>query len=557
MSAERVCALDVEQLTALFGRKGLTMNKPNQGKKAVLYARKSTESEDKQVQSIDDQIRIMKEVAKDEGLRIVDVLSESKSAKAPGVRPVFKQMMCDIEDGKYDVILAWDTSRLSRNPKDGGDLQWLLDSGVLSGIRTHEKWYRDNDELLFTIENSMNSRFIKELKAKVARGMTSKADKGDYPGMAPVGYANDRIERKIVKDPIMFDRVAELWRKALTGIYTVSELTRIADKELAIRTTQTKRKGGTPLCHTAIHNLLTNPFYAGKFRWGGKIYNGNHPPMISESQFEQIQRILEPTKHCTRPKTEPYQFLLRGLIRCSECGYAIVTERKFKDLKDGTTREYHYCHCSGRKRGVKCKNHEIYIREEGLVKQIKDELCRYTIDEDFYRIAIEALAEEDEIEVAKQNEKIANINKRIADKTNELNNLRRAVYKGIIDDHAFFLVEQESIKEEIDKLEVDRDKIKTAANNWRDKANDIFMFARYAKEDFDGDDWERKRAVIKRLGADLRFDGRTIQFTPVKYLVPITETYPELKEQFELARTDSQQMKKDLKEDLISRWCWK
>ena len=80
----------------------------------------------------------------------------------------------------------------------------------------------------------------------------------------------------------------------------------------------------------------------------------------------------------------------------------------------------------------------------------------------------------------------------------------------------------------------------------------IFMFARYAKEDFDGDDWERKRAVIKRLGVDLRFNGRTIQFTPVKYLVPIEKQYPELKEQFELARTDSKQMKKDLKEDLIS-----
>ncbi len=521
--------------------------------KAVLYARKSTESEDRQVQSIDDQIRIMKEVARDEGLQIIEVLSESKSAKAPGVRPVFKQMMRDIEDGKYDVILAWDTSRLSRNPKDGGDLQWLLDSGVLAGIRTHEKWYRDNDELLFTIENSMNSRFIKELKVKVTRGMDSKASKGDYPGMAPVGYINDRLARKIIKDPIMFDRVAELWRKALTGTYTVAELTRIADEELMIRTTQTKKRGGVPLCHNGVRSLLKNPFYMGKFKWGGKIYSGNHPPMISESQFEQMQKVLDP-KHATRPKTEPYQFLLRGLIRCSECGYAIVTERKFKDLKDGTTREYHYCHCSGRKRGVKCKNHEIYIREEDLIKQIKDELCRYTIDEDFYRIAIEALAEEDEIEVAKQNEKIANINKRIADKTNELNNLRRAVYKGIIDDHAFFLVEQESIKKEIDKLEVYRDKIKTAANNWRDKANDIFMFARYAKEDFDSDDWERKRAVIKRLGADLRFDGRTIQFTPVKYLVPIAETYPELKQQFELARTDSQQMKKDLKEGLISEW---
>ncbi len=61
------------------------------------------------------------------------------------------------------------------------------------------------------------------------------------------------------------------------------------------------------------------------------------------------------------------------------------------------------------------------------------------------------------------------------------------------------------------------------------------MLARYAKEDFNSDDWERKKAVIKRLGADLKLSNRTIQFTSVKYLVPIAGNYPELKEQFKLA----------------------
>ncbi len=74
------------------------------------------------------------------------------------------------------------------------------------------------------------------------------------------------------------------------------------------------------------------------------------------------------------------------------------------------------------------------------------------------------------------------------------------------------------------------------------------------KEDFDSDDLERKRVVIKRLGVDLKLSHRTIQFTPVKYLVPVAEKYPELKQQFELARTDSEQMKKGLKEGLISQW---
>ena len=116
----------------------------------------------------------------------------------------------------------------------------------------------------------------------------------------------------------------------------------------------------------------------------------------------------------------------------------------------------------------------------------------------------------------------------------------------------FFLTEQEEIKKEIDKSEVDCEKVKTTANDWREKANDIFMFARYAKEDFDSDDLGRKRAVIKRLGVNLKLSHRTIQFAPVKYLVPVAEKYPELKEQFELARTDSEQMKKGLKEGLIS-----
>ena len=58
--------------------------KNSQKQKSALYARKSTESEDKQVQSIDDQIRIMKDIAQDEGLDIVEILIESKSSRRKG-----------------------------------------------------------------------------------------------------------------------------------------------------------------------------------------------------------------------------------------------------------------------------------------------------------------------------------------------------------------------------------------------------------------------------------------------------------------------------------------
>ena len=523
-------------------------------KKAVLYARKSNQSEDKQVQSIDDQIRAMKDIAKNEDIIIIEILKESKSAKEPDARPVFNQMVNGIINKKYDYILTWDTSRLSRNPIDGSRLQWMLDKGILSGIRTHEKWYHDDDDLLLSIENSMNTRFLKDLSAKVSRGMDSKADKGDFPGQPPVGYLNDRLNKIIIPDPIMFDRVSKLWQKALTGTYSVSELTRIAKDELMIRTPQTKRRGGTPLCHNGIRNLLMNPFYAGKLRWDGKIYNGNHPAMISYTQFEQVQRMLNP-KHSSRPQKDPYDFILRGMLTCAECGYAIVTEKKNKKLSDGTIKEYRYCHCCGKNPKARCSHRSTYVPETELLKQIKDELCKYTIDEDFYKLAIEALAEEDAMEVTKQEEKIAAINKQIADKNNELTALRRSVYTGLITDNAFFLAEQEDLSKQIARLEEDRNNVVTASNNWKNKATDIFMFARYAKEDFDSDDWERKRTVIKTLGADLKLSGRTIIFTPVKYLIPVAKNHAILEAKKEAARTAPEQMKKGLKEDLISQWC--
>ena len=529
-------------------------NEDKIGLKAVLYARKSTESEDKQIQSIDDQIRIMKQIAKDEGIKNLVILKESKSAKAPGVRTVFEQMMADISKGEYNCVFTWDTSRLSRNPIDGARLQWMLNEGVLKGIRTHEKWYRDDDDLLLTIENTMNGRFIKELRAKVTRGLTSKAEKGDYPCTPPVGFDNDRINHKIVADPVMFDRVAELWRKALTGTYSVAELTRIADKELGIRTIQYKRKGGKPLSVNAMGQLLRNPFYAGKFRWGGKIYNGNHPRMVSDAQFEQMQQILNPGRPTTRPKDIVHEFILSGLIVCSECGHAIVTERHFKKLRDGSVREHHYCHCCNKGKRTECKNRSIFVREDELLEQIKAELSKYSIDDDFYKLAVEAIIEEDSREVSKQNEKMDQINKQIADTKNKLDALRRSLYTGLITDEAFFLTEQETLENEITRLEDEREKVKTVAKDWKDVANDAFMFARYAKEDFDSDDWERKRAVIKRLGANLKLSGRTIVFTPVKYLVPIAKNHKILEAKKEAARTAPQQIEKGLKEDLNHVW---
>ena len=82
----------------------------------ALYARKSTEQEDRQVQSLDDQIRELTKLARRESLTIVETYHESKSAKAPNNRPEFDRLMSAIDEGRIDGILTWSINRLSRNP---------------------------------------------------------------------------------------------------------------------------------------------------------------------------------------------------------------------------------------------------------------------------------------------------------------------------------------------------------------------------------------------------------------------------------------------------------
>ncbi|MFC1787725.1 recombinase family protein [Patescibacteria group bacterium] len=74
--------------------------------KYVIYARKSTESEDRQVLSIDSQINELKLLAKRQGIKVSEVLKESKSAKAPG-RPVFSSLMDRMESGEVKGVLCW------------------------------------------------------------------------------------------------------------------------------------------------------------------------------------------------------------------------------------------------------------------------------------------------------------------------------------------------------------------------------------------------------------------------------------------------------------------
>ena len=95
--------------------------------KFFLYARKSTDVEDKQVLSIEAQIAELRAFAKQNNLNVINTFIEKQSAKIPG-RPIFNDMLARMEKGEADGILAWHPDRLARNSVDGGKICLLYTS---------------------------------------------------------------------------------------------------------------------------------------------------------------------------------------------------------------------------------------------------------------------------------------------------------------------------------------------------------------------------------------------------------------------------------------------
>ncbi len=198
--------------------------------KYLVYARKSSESEDRQVRSIDDQVNRLKRLAKEQHLTIADIYIEAKSAKQPDTRPHFDKMLQAIEDGEADGILCWQINRLSRNPIDSARVQWLLQQNILKSIQTIDREYLPSDNvLLFSVESGIANQYIIDLRKNTLRGTLSKIGKGWSPNYAPIGYLNDKEEKIIIKDPERFDLVRKMWDLMLTGRYTPPLILEIAN----------------------------------------------------------------------------------------------------------------------------------------------------------------------------------------------------------------------------------------------------------------------------------------------------------------------------------------
>ncbi len=339
-----------------------------------LYARKSTDVEDKQVMSIEAQLVELRSLARASDLDIAEEFVEKRSAKTPG-RPIFEEMMRRVERGEAHGILCWKIDRLSRNPVDSGRISWMLQQGTIAKIITHDRAYLPQDNVLvMSVEFGMANQYIRDLSVNVARGLRQKARSGVYPSIAPLGYRNDVRTRSIIVDkkkaPVI-RRAFELYAQGKSRYEDIACF--LFGRGIKTGATRGWTKGGgRPLKREQIAFLLSNPFYAGRFRYAGEMYDGTHTPLVSRELFDRVQKVLKARSNANRPpENNPQAYC--GLLACGECGCSITAEEKVKTQQNGNIHRYVYYHCT-KKRG-KCSGQ--FLREEALDAELSSLLSRF------------------------------------------------------------------------------------------------------------------------------------------------------------------------------------
>ena len=167
----------------------------------ILYARKSTDVEDKQVLSIEAQLAELRKFAEDNQLTVVDTVIEKKSAKTPG-RPKFGDMLTRIQNGEANGVLAWHPDRLARNSVDGGQLIYLLDQRKLADLKFQTFWFENTSQgkFMLNIAFGQSKYYVDNLSENTKRGLRQKVRRGEYPSNAPFGYYNDKRAKTIKVD---------------------------------------------------------------------------------------------------------------------------------------------------------------------------------------------------------------------------------------------------------------------------------------------------------------------------------------------------------------------
>lgn len=342
----------------------------------VIYARKSTDTAEKQERSIGDQIVECRQAAERQGLRVVAFHHEEKSAKMSDNRPIFRTMLDNILKGEYDAILTWAPDRLARNMKEAGEVIDLLDRGDIKDIKFANGYYFNNDaagKMMLGIAFVQAKQFSDQHSQNVKRGVNRITAEGKFYDRPKHGYYKDSsgYARPDGENWQLLKRVFEM-RLSKEHKRSLNEIaTWLREQGYPVKTSHPSRKR-VKVSVNFLSDVFRDPFYAGAYVFGGQVINlfekFDFQPIITPEEFDMLARDNGPHKKfrladVIKPRGSIMADLMRGMVICGGCKHPMSTGITPKKLPDGI-RRYFYFRCDT----LDCKYKGKSIRAKSILE---------------------------------------------------------------------------------------------------------------------------------------------------------------------------------------------
>jgi|APSaa5957512622_1039677.scaffolds.fasta_scaffold28956_1 site-specific DNA recombinase len=488
--------------------------------KYFAYIRKSSDREDAQALSIDAQKRELEKYANKNNLKIIKIFEESASAYKTG-RSKFNEIVKRVEQGEANGLLVYHLTRIARNSLDGGRIIYMMDEGLIKEIRTPERSYTSNsdDKFIMQIHFAMAKKSSDDTSQFVKRDIKSKILKGEYPVSAPMGYLNmskfgvitgrrfdqekqqlinksakeeGRTIRRIEQDPFLAPIIRKLYQEYSTGSYSIDEL-RIKALKMGLKGT----RSDLMLSKSTILRILSNPIYYGAIPWQGEIHSPSklpeetrHFPIIEKDLFDSVQDVLN---NKSKPRKQVHFHKYTGIIRCKECGGMITAE-----IQKGKT----YYRCTKKKKGLKVKCSQPYIREDKLEKQIQNKLKDYVIPEKFVKWALKTLNKNNENEQRQLESILSKQRKNLAVIEGQLAQLLKmkispANINGELLNDEEYLAQKKSLLSEKETYQEKTSDAERNSESWLEQCEEFFDFAANCEKKWIEDKRDNRKRIFQ------------------------------------------------------------
>ena len=313
-------------------------------KTAVIYARYSSDSQTEQ--SIDGQLRVCEEYAKQNDILVLDTYIDRAMTGTNDNRPDFQRMIRDSAKKTFGYVLVYKFDRFSRNKYETAiHKKALKDNGVK--VVSATEFVPDTPEgIIFeSMLEGYAEYYSAELSQKIRRGNNESRRKGNLTGgKIPYGYKN--VNKKAVIVPEEADIVRYIYEQYSIGVYVKDIIAELNSKGLLHK--------GKPFVANTVYGILGNERYSGIYRHNGEVFDNIYPQIVPKETFDKVRAKVNANKFGKR--SEHITYLLKDKIKCGYCGRSVIGDN---GTAHNGERKYYYT-CQGRKKKLTdCRKQSI------------------------------------------------------------------------------------------------------------------------------------------------------------------------------------------------------